>query len=91
MSKYFEYTREENEYYALIKADSKKDADFVYWRDIMLTDEDKENTLIGLVGNYNSTELTEQEALEKYLSADAEATEEEFYKTYLILVDADLI
>ncbi|SPX85490.1 Uncharacterised protein [Listeria innocua] len=24
MSKYFEYTREENEYYALIKAESKK-------------------------------------------------------------------
>ncbi|HAA4891982.1 TPA_asm: hypothetical protein GEV19_02965 [Listeria monocytogenes] len=60
----------------------------------MLTDEDKENTLIGLVGNYNSTELTEQEALEKVLSIDEDAPD--FRKTiktenYVLLIDNDLI
>lgn len=94
MSKYFEYTREENEYYALIKAESKKEADFVYWRDVMLTDAEKENTLIGLVGSYNSTELTRQEAWEKVLSIDDD--EPDFYKpiktkNYVLLIDNDLI
>lgn len=91
MSKYFEYTREENEYYALIKADSKKDADFVYWRDILMEGESQDFKEVRLPQTYRAQELTEKEALEKYLSTDAEATEEEFYKTYLILVDADLI
>ncbi|HCJ4458789.1 hypothetical protein JJO14_09335 [Listeria monocytogenes] len=96
MSKYFEYTREENEYYALIKAESKKQADFVYWRDVV-THED-ECVISGLMTKFITTEVTEQKALKLFMSSLQEyETEEEikqgFYETTnetILLIDADL-
>ncbi|EAF6202584.1 hypothetical protein ASF97_03935 [Listeria monocytogenes] len=97
MSKYFEYTREENEYYALIKADSKKQADFIYKRDVVAHEE--EFAISGLMTKFITTELTEQKALKPFMSSLKEyETEEEikqgFYETAnetILLIDADLI
>ncbi|EAG7074018.1 hypothetical protein AB924_08085 [Listeria monocytogenes] len=97
MSKYFEYTREENEYYALIKADSKKQADFVYWRDVVKLEEEFAKT--GLMIEFNSVEVTEKKALKLFMSSLQEyETEEEikqdFYNTdneVILLLDTDLI
>lgn len=97
MSKYFEYTREENEYYALIKADSKKQADFIYKRDVVAHEE--EFAISGLMTKFITTELTEQKALKLFMTSLKEyETEEEikqgFYETAnetILLIDADLI
>ncbi|EPN7027919.1 hypothetical protein ACT2YR_002610 [Listeria monocytogenes] len=97
MSKYFEYTREENEYYALIKAESKKQADFIYWRDVVKHEEEFART--GLMKEFITTELTERKALKLFMSSLQEyETEEEikqgFYETAnetILLIDADLI
>ncbi|MBC1389278.1 hypothetical protein HB795_02845 [Listeria welshimeri] len=97
MSKYFEYTREENKYYALIKADSKKQADFIYKRDVVAHEE--EFAISGLMTKFITTELTEQKALKLFMSSLKEyETEEEikqgFYETAnetILLIDADLI
>ncbi|EAG6788661.1 hypothetical protein AF926_11730 [Listeria monocytogenes] len=97
MSKYFEYTREENEYYALIKAESKKQADFIYKRDVAAREE--EIAISGLMTKFITTELTEQKALKLFMSSLQEyETEEEikqgFYETSnetILLIDADLI
>ncbi|MWA68608.1 hypothetical protein [Listeria monocytogenes] len=97
MSKYFEYTREENEYYALIKAESKKQADFIYKRDVAAREE--EFAISGLMTKFITTELTEQKALKLFMSSLQEyETEDEikqgFYETSnetILLIDADLI
>ncbi|EAE7011162.1 hypothetical protein BH131_12700 [Listeria monocytogenes] len=97
MSKYFEYTREENEYYALIKAESKKQADFIYKRDVVAREE--EFAISGLMTKFITTELTERKALKLFMSSLQEyETEEEikqgFYETSnetILLIDADLI
>ncbi|EHZ2232500.1 hypothetical protein K5L91_002424 [Listeria monocytogenes] len=97
MSKYFEYTREENECYALIKAESKKKADFIYKRDVVAREE--EFAISGLMTKFIATELTEQKALKLFMSSLQEyETEEEikqgFYETAnnkILLLDADLI
>ncbi|EIZ3140934.1 hypothetical protein MPC45_001616 [Listeria monocytogenes] len=97
MSKYFEYTREENEYYALFKADSKKQADFIYKRDVVAHEE--EFAISGLMTKFITTELTEQKALKLFMSSLKEyETEEEikqdFYNTdneVILLLDTDLI
>ncbi|EQC0676312.1 TPA: hypothetical protein U0G44_002542 [Listeria monocytogenes] len=97
MSKYFEYTREENEYYALIKAESKKKADFIYWRDVIKHEEECVRT--GLMTEFNAVELTEQKALKRCISSLQEyETDEEikegFYNTdneTPLLLDDDLI
>ncbi|EAA0224421.1 hypothetical protein B1O58_15655 [Listeria monocytogenes] len=97
MSKYFEYTREENEYYALIKAESKKQADFVYWRDVVKHEDEFAKT--GLMIEFNSVEVTERKALKLFMSSLQEyETDEEikqgFYETAnetILLIDADLI
>ncbi len=62
MSKYFEYTREENEYYALIKAESKKQADFIYWRDVIAHEE--EFAISGLMKKFITTELNRAKSTE---------------------------
>ncbi|EAF1189784.1 hypothetical protein BSL90_07115 [Listeria monocytogenes] len=97
MSKYFEYTREENEYYALIKAETKKQADFIYWRDVVKHEEEFAKT--GLMTEFNSVEVTEKKALKLFMSSLQEyETEEEikqdFYNTdneVILLLDTDLI
>ncbi|OFH54885.1 hypothetical protein [Listeria monocytogenes] len=97
MCKYFEYTREENEYYALIKAESKKQADFIYWRDVVAHEE--EFAIPGLMTEFNTVEVNEQKALKLFMSSLQEyETEEEikqgFYETAnetILLIDADLI
>lgn len=97
MSKYFEYTREENEYYALIKAESKKQADFIYWRDVVKHEE--EFAISGLMTKFITTELTERKVLKLFMSSLQEyETEEEikqgFYETAnnkILLLDTDLI
>lgn len=93
MSKYFEYTREENEYYALIKAESKEEADFVYWQDIAIDDKDR-RLIQFFLKSYVAIELTQHDALEKFLSADEETTVADFYRpitNYVLLYDSDLI
>ncbi|EAE9448799.1 hypothetical protein BW696_00990 [Listeria monocytogenes] len=97
MSKYFEYTRRENNFYALIKAESKKRADFIYWRDVVKHEEEFART--GLMTEFNAIELTEKKALKLYMSSLQEyETEEEikqgFYETVnnkILLLDSDLI
>ncbi|EDO1181353.1 hypothetical protein FVI74_07515 [Listeria innocua] len=97
MSKYFEYTREENEYYALIKAKSKKQADFVYWRDVVKHEE--EFARMGLMKEFNAVELTEKKALKLFMSSlqeyeTGEEIKQGFYETTnetILLIDADLI
>ncbi|WP_342586152.1 hypothetical protein [Listeria monocytogenes] len=89
-SEYFEYTQEE--YYALIKAESKKKANYIYWRDVVGHGDETART--GLMTEYNPAELTKSEALEKFLSADEEATPSDFYESvtnYVVLVDSCLI
>lgn len=97
MSKYFEYTREENEYYALIKAETKKQADFIYWRDVVKREEEFART--GLMKEFITTELTEQKALKLFMSSLLEyETEEEIKQDFynadnegILLLDIDLI
>ncbi|MBF2642719.1 hypothetical protein IBB69_12985 [Listeria seeligeri] len=89
-SKYFEYTQEE--YYALIKAESKKKANYIYWRDVV--GHGDETARAGLMTEYNPAQLTKQEALEKFLLADEEAKPSELYESVancVILVDSCLI
>ncbi|EAE3516404.1 hypothetical protein I2457_002174 [Listeria monocytogenes] len=97
MSKYFEYTREENDYYALIKAESKKQADFVYWRDVVKREEEFAKT--GLMTEFNAVEVNEQKALKLFMSSLQEhETEEEIKQDFynagnevILLLDADFI
>ncbi|AAY53171.1 hypothetical protein AJL09_04210 [Listeria monocytogenes] len=97
MIKYFEYTRRENYLYALIKAESKKQADFIYWRDVVKCEEEFART--GLITEFNAVELTEKKALKLFMSSLQEyETEEEikqgFYETVnnkILLLDSDLI
>ncbi|EDP7447911.1 hypothetical protein G0Q62_000742 [Listeria monocytogenes] len=97
MSKYFEYTREENEYYALIRAESKKQAEFIYKRDVVSREE--ECVITGLMTEFNAVELTEQKALKRcILSLQEYETEEEIKQAFynadnegILLLDIDLI